>query len=290
MANRLLRNIAVNIGAGLATGFSLTLATRQSRRSAPNLTPILTRIENIESRVTRVELTPSPEAAPAPEEIQALGTLVSSHGEDIAGLHQEILRIERRNTERIEAFGQQVALVEREVPAHIDASVNARMAELEQRLRGEFQEIHHRTVDAFVAALENRVVGRITALESCLIEQSHSIVALREKSLKTDDNLQRLLQAVEKLCAKAEAQAQIAILPPPPLPEARPVPALGPQAVRESFESQFQRALAREAQAEPAAEFAAAAAGRSSLPPRRGMKSLGVAIVGLAILGFRLFR
>ena len=108
----------------------------------------------------------------------------------------------------VEAFGQKVALLEQQVPMHIEASISARMTELEHRLRGEFQEVHHRTVDAFADTIEQRVVGRIAALEASLIEQSHSIVSLREKSLKTDDNLQRLLGAVEKLCAKAEAQAQ----------------------------------------------------------------------------------
>src|ERR1017187_10186133 len=223
MANRLLRNIAVKIGAGLATGFALTLATRQTRRPARNLTPILTRIEDIESRVTRVELAP-PVAAPSPEEIEALGTLVSSQSEDIAGLRQEIQRIERRNAEQVEAFGQQVALVEQQAPLHIEASVNAKRAGLEQRLRGEFQEIHRRTVDAFVEAIENRVVCRIAVLENSLIEQSHSIVSLREKSLKTDDNLNRLLEAVEKLCSRTEAQAQLATLSRrAPSPEAQPL-------------------------------------------------------------------
>ena len=128
-----------------------------------------------------------------------MGTLVSSQSEDIAALREDIQRIERRNAEQIEAFGQKVVMLERQVPAHIETSVNAKMAELEERLRGEFRDIHYRTVDAFAETIENRVVGRITALENSLIEQSHSIVALREKSLKTDDNLTRLLEAVEKL-------------------------------------------------------------------------------------------
>ncbi len=262
MASRLLRKIAVTIGAGLATGFSLGAASRKMRRPSPNLTPVLTRIEDIETRVARVELAPVP-AVPSPEEIDALSTLVSTQSEDIATLRQTIERIEHRNAEQAEAFEQKLAQVEQQVPAHIEASVNAKIAELEEKMRGEFQEIHHRTVDAFVETLEQRVVGRIAALENSLVEQSNSITALREKSLKTDDNLQRLLEAVEKLVTRTEAQAQIVAAKLAPAPEPPPEP---------------EREL----------EFSGARAGSSS--PRLGMKAASVAIVGLAFLGFRLFR
>src|ERR1019366_751411 len=107
---------------------------------------------------------------PAPEEIEALGTLLSSQSEDIAGLRLDLQRIERRNFEQVESFGQKVAAVEQTLPAHIEASVNARMVDLENRLRGEFQDMHRKTVDAFVATIENRVIGRIATIEVSLVE------------------------------------------------------------------------------------------------------------------------
>ena len=274
MANRLLRSFAVKIGAGLATALSLTSATRRPRRQTLHINPILSRIQDIENRVTRVELAPPPQAGLSGEEIEALETLVSSQSEDIAGLRESLLRIEHRNAGQAEVFGQKVALVEQQLPAFIEASVNARMAELEQRLRGEFQEVHNKTVDAFVSTIENRVVGRIEALEKSLAGQSQSIAALREKSLKTDDNLQRLLVAVEKLCARAEAQAQIPVVAPPPLPEARPAA----------------EQTAHKAEAEPGPDLAFAGGGYHPPPARRAMKTVGVAILGLAFLGFRLLR
>jgi hypothetical protein len=302
MANRLLRNIAVSIGAGLATGFGRRLASRPVCRPAIDRYPILTRLEDIESRVSRVELAPLQLAAPTPEEIEALGTLVSAQSEDIASLRQDLLRIERRNVEQMDAFGQKVASLEQQVPAHIETSVAARMNELEQRLREEFQAMHHRTVDAFAETIEKRVVGRIATLENNLFEQSQSIASLREKSLQTDGHLQRLLDAVEKLCVKAETQSQITLLQ---LEQQAPEPeASAPEQpeTQHAFASQalLQDHLAQPHQPVPAPEIelepelAFAGAGRSdprSAPaPRRGFRPFGMAILGLAIIGFRLIR
>jgi len=288
MANRLLRSFAVTIGAGLATGRSLTSRSRQPVRSVPKFSPILSRIEDIENRVTRFELAPRPRVGPSNEEIAALGTLVSSQSEDIAGLRDAMLRIEQRNTQQAEAFGHKVALVEQQLPAHIEASVNAKMVELEQRLRGEFQEIHDKTVDAFVTTIESRVVSRITALETSLVEQSQSIVSLREKTFKTDDNLQRLLVAVERLCARAEAQVHIPVVAPDLVLNGHPPV----EKATESFESHLQRAMAREVETarEPEPEPVPAGESHISPPARRAMTTIGVAILGLAVLGFRFLK
>lgn len=255
MASRLLRHIAVTIGAGLATGIGIASVSRKPRRrAAPSFAPVLTRIEDIETRVARVEKLPAP-VLPSPEEIEALGTIVSSQNEEIASLRETIERIEARNAEQVEAFAKKLALVEEQVPAHIEAAVDARIADLEHKLRGEFEEIHHRTVDAFAENIEKRVVDRIRSLESSLAEQSQSIAVLREKSLHTDDNLQRLLDAVEKLCARAESQAYIAP-PPPPMPKPEP---------------------------EPEPELQMSGSGWS-------MKAFGMALVGLGVIGLRLLR
>jgi hypothetical protein len=280
MANRLLRRIAVKIGAGLATAASAIPRTRQPLRQGAPLSPILTRIQNIESRVNRVEHAP-PRVDPAAEEIAALGTLVSSQREDIAELHDAMRRIEHRSTVRAEALEQKVALVEQLLPGHIETNVNARMAELEQRLRDEFQESHNKIVDAFVATIDSRVVGRIAAIENNLVEQAQSIASLREKSIKTDDNLQRLLVAVEKLCARADAEAQITV----PEPRIVPEPPKIPEIVESHLRRHFEPAVTELEQA-----FAFIGAARNSLPPRFAMGTVGMAILGLAVVGFRLFR
>jgi hypothetical protein len=278
MAHRLLRNIAVTIGAGLGLGFAL--ASRQARRSGSNIKPLLSRLDEIESRVRRVEVAP-PILAPDPEEIEALGTLISLQSEDLANLRCEIHRIEQRNVEQVEAFGQRMALVEQHVPVTVETNVSTRIAELEQRLRNEFKAVHDRTVDAFVEAIEKRVVGRISEIENSLTAQSQSIVSLHEKSVKTDDHLNRLLEAVEKLCAQADVQSKIpaaATTQGAPAKDERPLQsAAQPVATeaQESFATHLQRAMESDTVV---------------LSKPRDFRPIGMALLGLAVLGFRLIR
>ena len=75
MANRLLRNIAVTLGAAVADGIARNRSLQVTRPAPPTFSPILTRLEQVENRVTHFEILPAPIAAPSPEEIQALGTL-----------------------------------------------------------------------------------------------------------------------------------------------------------------------------------------------------------------------
>ncbi len=175
--------------------------------------------------------------------------------------------------------------------------MNAKIEELEHRLRGQFTEIHHQTVDTFVETIERRVVGRISAIENSLVEQAHSIVSLREKSLRTDDNLQRLLEAVEKLCGRAEIQAQIVMPPPPPSPEPQPIEKHSlpePPKQPETFETHYREALHRQTgetgEAERQPEWAVAGGGLNASMPGRSFRTVGVALVGLAFIGFRMLR
>jgi hypothetical protein len=155
------------------------------------------------------------------------------------------------------------------------------------------------------------VVGRINAIENSLVEQSQSIVSLREKSLSTDEHLQRLLLAVEKLCSRAESQSQMSLLqagiegdhkpepPSPPPAEAAMKPPSAPvDNPQEAFAAQYQRDLEHKVEPQPVTETEMAIAVTSSSAPsprpepsvRHGFRPVGMAILGLAILGFRLIR
>jgi len=188
-------------------------------------------------------------------------------------------------------FGKKLAVVEQQLSLRIEAQVGGRMAELEQQLRGEFEQVHARTVDAFVQTIENRVIGRIGTLESSLVNQAQEITVLREKTTKTDESLKKLLAAVERLCERAEERAQVPLVTPPAAEEAAPAQA------QESFAAHYQRAIAQtetalpdpEPRPEPQLQYAASAGVRQD-SFRREMQSFGLSLIGLAILGLRLIR
>jgi cytochrome c-type biogenesis protein CcmH/NrfG len=54
-------------------------------------------------------------------------------------------------------------------------------------------------MEALVQAIQGAVVQRISAVETSLIEQSQAIGSLREASLRTDQNLRKMLEGIEKL-------------------------------------------------------------------------------------------
>ncbi len=93
---------------------------------------------------------------------------------------------------------QQVASPVQDLVAEL---VDTRLAELETRLRAEAEERQQATLHAFVENVQSRVVSRIGALEASVSEQGDAIGELRDYSLQTERNIQRLLQGIEKLAS-----------------------------------------------------------------------------------------
>ncbi len=112
---------------------------------------------------------------------------------------------ERRSTEimvlgeRVSELTQKFTHLESEVSQEIDARLDSRMRHLEERLHQDFSQAHHLALDAFVKAVETKVVQRISALEENLTGQSEAIAGLREKSLRTEENIRNMLAAVQSL-------------------------------------------------------------------------------------------
>lgn len=242
-----------------------------------------------------MELAPPAVAGPSPEEIEALSTLVFTQRSDLSALRSDLLAIEQRQAEQVASFSQKLAQVEQHFPTEIEARVNARMAELESKLRVEFEDIHARTVDAFARTIETRVVDRIARLEQNLMSQSQAIVSLRERSNQTDEHLQKLLGAVERLCERAELQSKIQILPESPgRHSAAPVLPEDPALPDTNFASMYQRELDRTSLPEPKPELVYAVASAGSASPRatrRGGGSFALSLLGIAaFVGSRLIR
>ncbi|MDQ6700807.1 MAG: hypothetical protein M3Z36_11565 [Acidobacteriota bacterium] len=231
MSNSLLRGLAVTFGAGLAFG----IGTKLGRNSTPkrtdsilDLEPLVDRLDTIEDRIQSVEKrfsNPAQTAVPAAEhsahevpdrDFGELDARLSAQTRQLEDLRGEILTVESRSATQVAAFREKLSDVEAKLPAQIEASIGERISALEQRLQADFQQTHSRTVDMFVQTIESKVVQRISALEQSLAEHSHTIFGLREKSLSTDENLQKLLAAVEKLCNQTAVRNDPSPKSPPP--------------------------------------------------------------------------
>lgn len=231
MSKKILTGFAVTLGAGLAFGIGTKLG-RSSAARRPNildLEPLVDRLDNVENRILEVETrfttgnAHSSGAADSALDRDLLGqnmmrmeSRLSAQNKQIDELRREIQTVETRGAHQVLSFNQKLAEVEARLPAEIEANVGERIAALEQKLQADFRQTHSRTVDLFVQTIESKVVQRISALEQSLAEHSNTIVGLREKSLSTDENLQRLLAAVEKLCAQTAARVDNPAEPPDP--------------------------------------------------------------------------
>jgi len=146
-------------------------------------------------------------------------------------LRSEIEAGDRRNQEQVAAVAQELQRIESHLPASIDAALGVRMAELNRKLEADLEQAQSRTLEALVQTIETKVVQRISDLESNLVGQSEAIGGLRDKSLRTDQNMQKLLLAVEKLCDQTERQISRAAPEPKPAEiSAAPLPAESPPA------------------------------------------------------------
>ena len=227
MSNGFVKGLAVTFGAGLAFG----IGTKLGRSSGPrrtgilDLNPLIDRLDGIENRIQKFESryadTPvfsfgdmNPDGSQLSDSLGQMDARLSLHSRHLDDLRQEIQIVETRSTAQVAAFGRKLGEVEARLPSDIEAHVAERLAALEQKLQADFRQTHTRTVDMFVQTIESKVVQRITALEQNLAEHSNTIVSLREKSLSTDENLQRLLAAVEKLCSQTAARTDPPVKPP----------------------------------------------------------------------------
>src|SRR6266851_10228619 len=97
-------------------------------------------------------------------------------------------------------LGRKVEHLETRLPQIVEANVGTRFDDIELKLQKNFEEAQNRSMDSFVQTIQTKVVLRISTLETSLLEQSAAIGKLREASTKTDQNLQKMLAGIERLC------------------------------------------------------------------------------------------
>jgi len=243
MMKAVLKTLALSFGGGLALGAGLRLTQApQKERKEPgvDLDPLLHRLKSVESRIVQMEsrapLEHIPAVAPAigPIVEKTLAAFESRLNRQLAGeveqLRGEIRQVDHRLLE-----------LDSQLPVVVQSTVDLRFVEVERKLQGEFEETQIRSMEAFVAALQSKVVERISTLETNLAGQSEAIGKLRDTSLKTDENLQKMLAGIERLVSQSRPSphpppgADSAPAPPPAAAEASREPVAQPSAARQEF-------------------------------------------------------
>jgi hypothetical protein len=199
MVKKLMTGIAISVGAGLA----LVATTRVAKdkeglwhpaKSGGTMTPVTIRVH---TAVARNEPTPT-EAAPPPLDLEPL----QSSAHDAAALAEIKVMIEtldQRNSEMMCTINQRIDDLQNHLPRFIDVKVTARMREVEDRLRSEFQDEQSKTLDVFLRTLDQKVLPRITMIEQAVGAQNAEIGQIRQRIEKTDETLDLVLERIEKV-------------------------------------------------------------------------------------------
>jgi len=233
MMKAVFKTLALSFGGGLAlgAGIRLTQGPSTSSKTPPeprvDLDPLLARLKNVEGRIVQMETSPPVARAAAPaasplldKTLAAFESKLAAQLADTEQLRGEIRRVDRH-----------LGDLDAQLPVIIQSTVDVRFQEVERKLQQNFEEAQNRSMAAFVDTLQTKVVERISTLETNLAQQSSAIGKLRDASLRTDENLQKMLVGIEKLVDQTKVlqpepsgspPSVAAPVPPPPPPKAEP--------------------------------------------------------------------
>lgn len=164
--------------------------SRTPSDNAQALEPLLQRLDRIEARISAVE-------ASDDSVITELG-----------------LRVERQ-AKMIETLKVQLNGTRQSVESMLETTVGPRIDDLRNRLRAEVLESVNAALGTFERMIDAKVSLRISTIEKALIEQSSSIRDLSQRTTASEANMQRLIAAVERLCAQKDVK-DVKDVPPPP--------------------------------------------------------------------------
>jgi len=86
----------------------------------------------------------------------------------------------------------------------LETALTPQIDQLRSRLSSEMQESMDARLNEFEQSIDKKVSTRIAALEQALIEQSSVITVLSKRAVEAEENFQRLIAAVERLCEQKE--------------------------------------------------------------------------------------
>jgi uncharacterized coiled-coil protein SlyX len=238
-----------------------------------DIEPLLDRVERLEDLVEGMKRAPAGAPADFAASVANLERRIDEQTRHLELLREEVTAAEQRAL-------KSVAAVRAEIPEIVERSVTARADDLRNRFSTEIEQSRERMLEVFERAIEDRISSRIGAIERTLAEQAGSIEALNARAAETDNNLQRLVSAIEKLCERAQlitpAAAEPAFTPP-----------AAPYAAR-AFESQLQDAMRRDERSPdvPAPAFTAG----EERPKKSRFLFRNLIVAGFAVLASRFLR
>jgi len=164
--------------------------------NAQALEPLLERLDRIESRIGAVE-----------DSDRSVTTELG-------------MRIERQ-AKMIETLKVQLSGTRQSLESTLETTIGPRIDDLRARLRAEVLESVNSALETFERMIDAKVSLRVSTIEKALVEQSSSIRDLSQRTVASEANLQRLISAVERLCAQKDGQT---LASPAPAPERQIAP------------------------------------------------------------------
>jgi hypothetical protein len=196
MASNVLKGFTVAAGTGLALGFGGARFRQTAAMSntpsdnAQSSEPLLERLDRIEARIGAVE--------------DSDNSITTELG----------LRIERQ-AKMIETLKVQFGGSRQSLESMLENTIGPRIEDLRARLRAEVLESVNTALATFERMIDAKVSLRVSTIEKALVEQSSSIRDLSQRTVASEANLQRLIAAVERLCAQKDGQPQASPAQPP---------------------------------------------------------------------------
>jgi DNA-binding NarL/FixJ family response regulator len=175
---------------------------------AEGIRPILDRLDEIEGRIGEMETG----EAPVPGNVRGW---LDNQMADTFG--------DSRTSGREVALGRTINDLEARLPQLIEEAVTNRFHNMASKLQQEIEETHVRTLETFVKNIQVKLVQRVSALETDMSKQAEAMNQLREYSLRTEDNLSRLISGVDKLAQDLPKRLAAPESPYISAPEPRPV-------------------------------------------------------------------
>jgi hypothetical protein len=198
MVKKLITGLAISVGAGIA----LTATARHSRKvlyypakNSPAMAPVTIRVHTAATRPERFHPTPTAETPVTAESAPPS----QAHSAELAEMRVMIESMDKRTGEMMSSVNQRIDDLQNHLPLFIDVKVSSRIREAEERLRTEFQDEQSKTLDAFLATLDSKILPRLSQVEEALGRQGEEIGNMRERMDHTDEAITRVVSRIEKV-------------------------------------------------------------------------------------------